>query len=239
MLNKKTDYISWIALIGILLLIIEITFFHGGLIFSLIVSGFCIYMGRKRLEKTIGKLLFWFGWISFVVTVLNMMALKFLMIALLVYFIVQFFQSKNHPLQVAPVISELSRTELLYKKPLFDNILFGQQRTPERVYEWNDINIQCGIGDTVIDFSNTVLPKGEAVVSIRNFVGNIKVLIPYETELCLSHSVITGSTSIFEHHEPKMFNQTLHYTTPGYEEAGQRIKIITSMLIGDIEVKRI
>ena len=31
---------------------------------------------------------------------------------------------------------------------------------PMHAYEWNDINIQNGIGNTVIDLSQTILPKG-------------------------------------------------------------------------------
>ena len=42
---------------------------------------------------------------------------------------------------------------MIRTEPLFENIFLGQQKTPNGVYEWNDINIQAGIGDTVIDLS--------------------------------------------------------------------------------------
>ena len=61
-------------------------------------------------------------------------------------------------------------------KPLFQNKLFGGQKTPDHEYEWNDINIQTGFGDAVIDLSYTVLPKGESVIFIRNVMGKVTVL---------------------------------------------------------------
>lgn len=95
-----------------------------------------------------------------------------------------------------------------------------------------------GIGDTVIDLGNTVLPKGESVIVIRSFIGNVKILVPYEMEVSVSHSVLAGTGKIFEHHEPKMMNQTVSFQSEGYDQAQQKVKIITSMIVGDLEVKR-
>jgi lia operon protein LiaF len=101
------------------------------------------------------------------------------------------------------------------------------------------MNLQTGIGDTIIDLSNTVLPKGEAVISVRNFIGNVRILVPYEIEVSILHSVITGYTEVFEHKEERVFNQLLQYETEHYVEAEQKVKIITSMILGNLEVKRI
>ena len=57
------------------------------------------------------------------------------------------------------------------------------------MYEWNDVNIQAGIGDTVIDLSYTVLPKGETVIFIRNVMGKVTIMIPYDVEVSVNHSV--------------------------------------------------
>ncbi len=160
------------------------------------------------------------------------------------YFIIQYFQSKKQPVQVKPTIEEPSRSAekqgtIIKKHPIFQNVLFGRQQTPDHVYEWNDVNIQTGVGDTTIDLSNTVLPKGESVISIRNFVGNLQILVPYEMEVSVRHAVLYGSTTILEYHETKGLNQSLFYQTADYGDAKQKVKIITSMLVGDLEVKRI
>lgn len=124
-------------------------------------------------------------------------------------------------------------------EPYLKNVIFGFQKTPENIYDWKDINIQGGWGDTIIDLSNTVLPKGEAVILIRHLIGNIQILVPYETELSVHHSVLLGSTMILKKEIPSSFNQTMYYYTPEYETAEQKIKIVTSIISGDLEVKRI
>lgn len=244
MLNKlKSDYISWMIIIIAVILLLEVTFFNSGLIFSLFIAIVMIYLGRKAMPKKMGKLLFWGGIVFFTASIFHMLAFRFLLLAVLIHFVIQFASSKRTPKIISPVVkepTELKQNEqVISRNPLFGNIFFGQQRTPDHVYEWNDINIQSGIGDSIIDLSYTVLPKGETVIFIRNFIGNVQIFVPYEYEVSIHHSVLIGSTTVFDFHEPKMFNQVFHLQTQEYEKAEQKIKICTSVFLGDIEVKRI
>lgn len=241
--NKRSNYISWMILLGVVILLLEVTFFSEGLIFSLFISIVMIYLGRQSMHKKLGKLVFWGGIIFFTLSVFNMMTFRFLLLAILIYYVIQFAQSKRTPNVISPVVkldTEVKQGEqVISRKPLFQNTLFGQQRTPDQVYEWNDINIQAGVGDSIIDLSYTVLPKGETVIFIRNFIGNIQIFVPYDYEVSVNHSVLAGATTVFDYQESKMFNQVFHLQTPDYEKAEQKIKICTSVFIGDIEVKRI
>jgi lia operon protein LiaF len=230
---------------GAVLLLLEISFFNAGLIFSLLLSAGCIYFGRKRLPRKSGKLLFWIGAISFFMNVLSMMTFKFFLLAILVHVVIQFIQAKKSPSYIQPVRKERQEDEaagpkeLLTKRPLFRNQFMSRQYTPEHVYEWEDVNIQAGVGDTVIDLSYTVLPQGEAVIFIRNVLGNIEILVPYEVEVSIHHSMWAGRTKILDVHEEKGMNEVLHFQTSGYETAVQKVKIVTSMVVGDLEVKHI
>lgn len=241
--HNKIDYISWTTLIGIILLAIEITLFNKGLIFSVLFSGAFIYFGRKRLNSTIGKLFFGLGFLFLFFAIINMFIFKFLIFAVIAYVLVYFYKSKKRPLLIKPIVKETteinSAVKIIRPKSLFKSIFYGHQKTPEEIYEWDDVNIQTGIGDMKIDLSNTVLPKGEAVISIRNLIGNIQIFVPYDIEISVSHSVITGTTIIFGEANEKILNQTLQFRTENYQEAQQKIKIITSMGIGRLEVKRI
>lgn len=244
MINKvKSEYISWILLLGAIVLFLEFSFFNRGLIFSLLVEAGMIYFGRKWMPSKSGKILFWLGIIFLVISVFSMITLKFFLLAILIHFLIQFIQAKRNPAHIKPVIQEssvrLEKETVIRNKPLFSNQLFGQQKTPDHVYEWSDINIQTGIGDTVVDLSYTVLPKGETVIFIRNIVGNIQVLVPYDIEISVNHSVLAGSIEIFGNQESKVFNQTVQVRTPGFDAAEQRVKIFTSIPVGDIEVKRV
>lgn len=239
--HNKTDYISWTILIGLLLLVVEVTFFNKGLVFSIIFAGMLLYFGSKRLHSMLGKLTFALGCLVLLFTTIEMIVFKFLIFAVIAYVLIYFFMSKIRPGIIEPIIQKTNynNEELIRPQYLLKNLFYGRQKTPEEIYEWHDVNIQTGIGDTRIDLSNTVLPKGEAVIFIRNFIGNIQIFVPYDIEVCVSHSVLTGTTIIFEEANEKLINQTLFYRTNNYEEVTQKIKIVTSMGIGRLEVKRI
>lgn len=242
--NAKSDYTGWLVIIGVVVLLLEILFFNSGLIFSLLFSGGLIYLGRKKAGRKSGKFLFIGGIVFLVISVFSMMTFRFLLLAILLHLIIEYYQTRKNPnkisLNIKVAANQVQQEETIIKsKPLFENILFGQQKTPVGVYEWNDINIQSGIGDTIIDLSYTVLPKGETVIFIRNIFGNIQIQVPYEIEVSVHHSCIVGSTTVFENHQSQVFNQTFQLKTAGYDQAEQKVKIFTSMLVGNLEVSRI
>lgn len=172
-----------------------------------------------------------------------MMTFRYFLCVVLLYIIVQFFQSQKHPKQIKPIILE-AKTEtrsdpFIKREKIFENKFFTSQMTPEHVYEWNDVNIQVGIGNTVIDLSDTVLPKGEAIISIRSLIGNVQVLVPYEVEVHVNHSVMAGTVAIFQDQEQRIVNETIVYETAEYVQAEQKVKLITSVIAGNLEVKRV
>jgi lia operon protein LiaF len=241
--KSKSDLISWILLFVVVLLLIELTFFDGGLLFSLGISAAFIYYGKKKWQKKIGKIALIIGVITAIVTIINMFAFKLFLLAILASLIYKFVQSKKNPVIYTPTFDDSDKrfeVEKIHSKQLlFKNNVLGGQKTPEHVYEWEDVNIQTGIGDAIIDLSNTVLPKGESVISVRNFVGNIKVFVPYELEVKVAHSVILGTITILQNNEQRLFNQSVQYSTGQYEGSEHKIKIITSSVVGNLEVKRI
>ncbi|MBT2654788.1 cell wall-active antibiotics response protein [Bacillus sp. ISL-18] len=241
--NTKSDYLSWLVIIGIVILLLEILFFNRGLIFSLFIAGGMMYLGRRKAGKKLGKILFIMGIIFFVLSIVNMMTFKFLLLAILLHFFIQFINTKKHARKIVPDIGPAapaqSEETLISSEPLFSNILVGQQKTPQGVYEWDDVNIQTGIGDTVIDLSYTMLPKGEAVIFIRNIIGNIHILVPYEMEVSIHHSGVVGSAKVFGNDRDKIFNQVFHLKTSGYETSETKVKIVTSLVVGNLEVSRI
>ena len=57
----STDTINWIIIIGVILFVIEIAFFHGGIIGTAIFTGFLIYIGWKDYSTLFVKISFWVG----------------------------------------------------------------------------------------------------------------------------------------------------------------------------------
>ena len=242
--RTKADVISWAIFISLIVLLLELSFSGSGAIFFLISMIGCMYIGHKRLPRLTGKLLFWFGAICLGLAVLDTVAFRFWAFILIVYVVVQFAQSKKQPRLIQPILGEAQSSVsngdmVIIRKPLFRNVWLGARQTPEHAYEWKDSTVQTGIGDTVIDLGSTVLPKQENVIIIRNLVGNVHVLVPYDVEISVHHSAIAGAAMILDYQEPIAFNRVLYIETPGYGQATQKVKIMTSMLVGDLEVKRI
>ncbi|MBP3041554.1 cell wall-active antibiotics response protein [Bacillaceae bacterium Marseille-Q3522] len=242
--KMRGNQMNWVVLAAVILLMFELTFFNHGLLFIFIVCAGFIYIGKKRIERTFGKILFWLGIILLIINIFNMFTMKVALIGIAIYFALDFIDSKKKPHKISPDIVETEKTNpvvetLIRRKPLIETKFFGPQKTPEYTYEWNDINIQTAFGDTVIDFTNTVLPKGESVVCIRQFFGNVTILVPYEIEMNIHHSVLFGDARILGLQEGRLYNTVLNLQTEHYDQEEQKIKLFTSFFIGDIEVKRV
>lgn len=238
----NTDTLNWILIIGVILFIIELTFFHGGMIASALFSGVFIYVGWKKFNRLWGKIVFWLGVVGAVFAILNMLAVRFLIIAAIVLFIINYSKSKKEAETITPGLpneQEVITDPVIKVNPLFDHRIFNDQKTEETAYQWRDVNIHGAFGDRVIDLSNTVLPNDTAVISIRHLIGNIEIYVPYEVEVSIHHSSIFGRAHILGEHNWKLMNQSLIYQTENYDTSVPRVKIITSLLSGDIEVKRI
>lgn len=241
MLKKiSTNTINWIVMITLAILLVELIFFGGGFLFNALFLGFLIFLGWKNYHRLIGKVVFWIGIVSLSLTVLNMVAVRFLFISLIILFFIQYRRSKNEPEYIKPRFDESvkSETEMLTEiKPLLQHRFYGEQKTEDVPYQWRDVNIHGGFGDRIIDLSNTVIQE-DAVISIRHFMGSIKIYVPYEMEVSIQHSCMFGHLSIFQSHEMKLLNQSVAFQTENYAHGKPRVKIVTSIFSGDIEVRR-
>lgn len=238
----STDTFNWILIIGVILFIIEIVFFGGGMIISALFCGLFMYVGWKKFYRLWGKIFFWIGVIGLAFAVFNMMAVRFLIVAFIILFIVDYSRSKKEADRIQPELitdTDHAQEKIIKTKPLFKPKLFGNQQTKDQPYPWSDINIHGVYGDRIIDLSNTVLPDDTAIISIRHIVGNIEIYVPYEVEVSIHHSYMFGRAYIFGTHYGKLMNQSLLYKTEKYDSDYPRVKIVTSLLSGNIEVKRI
>lgn len=237
----KTDTFNWIWIIGVILLVFEVLFFHIGIIFQLLFNVFFLYVGWKNLHKLWGKILFGIFVISFVLSVFNIIAVRFVLAAFLILFILDYVKRNKDVDVLNPVLpgEEMKQGNVIQMKPLFDHNWFEDQKTEDTVYGWRDVNIHGFYGDKLIDLSNTVLPDDTAVISIRHVIGKIEIYVPYEVEVSIHHSSVFGRAHIFGEHHWKLMNKSLLYQTENYDHTYPRVKIITSVFSGDIEVKRI
>jgi lia operon protein LiaF len=209
-------------------------------VFTVIFSSIMLYIGRKKYDKFWGKVLFWVGLILIVITILNMFVVRFLLIAGMVLFLIHYQRSKKTPEIINPKLypnKGEEREPLITIEPLLQQRLFGDQKTSDEAFRWNDINIFGGFGNRIIDLSKTVLPD-EPVISIRHFIGNIKIYVPYDVEVSVHHSSLFGRTKILGEVNERLINHSLSYRTKDYHRKKPCVNIITSIWSGDLEVRR-
>jgi len=242
-LNRlSTQTVNWILVIGIILFTIEIIFFRGGLIVTAVLLGAAVYIGWKHQRDTWGKVVFWIGLIGLLITFLNMLAVRFIVIIFIILYLIDYSKTKNkrylQPEQsIDPVI--VQDEPIVKMHPLFTQMLYGDQKAESNAFEWRDINIHGGIGDRVIDLSNAVTLDDTAIISIRHGIGNITIYIPYDTDFMIHHSAVFGRAYILNKQHEQLLNQQLSYQTEYYPNAMTRVKIVTTLISGNIEVKRI
>lgn len=214
------------------------------MIVTAFIAGLITYFGWKHFNRTTGKVIFWIGLAWLVFSVLNTLAVRFILVACIVLFILDYNKSRKLKERLNPNrfqnASEEDSEKLVKVEPLIDSRLFGEERTDDQPYKFRDINIHSLYGDKIIDLGNTILPDDVAVISIRQLVGNIVIYVPYDVEVSIHHSSVFGRAYIFGEFNGSLVNKSLQYETERYgENILPRVKIITSLISGDIEVRRI
>lgn|SRR5690554_1562859 len=237
----NTSLINWVILISIALVIIEIAFFNGGLVVSLAISFGVLYAGYYYYKETYGKILFWVGLLSVVLTILNMIAVRFIIIVIIIYVLRVYYLSRHDPEKIKPLFFETTESDesLIEGKSLLPQQLFTKRMTPDHPYPWQDVHIAGIVGDTIIDLTEAFLPDEEdSVISIRHGFGNIIIYVPYELEVSVNHSTLLGQVSVFNKNYGFIVNETIHTKTEHFHDTTKRLKIMTSVLSGNLEVVR-
>lgn len=234
----STNTFRWLLLIVGIGFVIELMMFVNP--FSVLFAAIAIYIGIKLRPNFWGTLLLVVGIFTAAGIIFKLKILKIaILILLFLFFYRYYWKSKDNPRVIQVETTMQTEHETYVKKqPFIRNTFIGNQKFGDHVYEIDDINIQTGIGNTLIDLSMTMLPPGETVIVIRGFIGNIQLLVPYDVEASINHSVLVGHVQIFSEEE-EGFNKNIIYYPKNYAHASRKVKILTSIVIGDLEVRNI
>lgn len=116
------------------------------------------------------------------------------------------------------------------------NQWFGENReTEEDIYSWEDINFTKLVGNTVFDLGNTILPKETNIILIRSGIGKTKILVPEGVAISLNISMLVGKVFI-ENEEIELKNETIHWYSSNYYTNARKVKLISNVFIGEVEV---
>src|SRR5699024_5235272 len=97
------------------------------------------------------------------------------------------------------------------------------------------INFTKLIGNTIFDLGNTLLPKDNNIILIRKGIGKTKIIVPEGIAISLNISMLIGKVRI-GNEEIDLKNETFHWYTDNYQENNRKIKLVSNVLIGEVEV---
>lgn len=233
--NKKP--IPYIILLILVIFLIEFIFLDSKHIVWTLICGGVSLIAWNYYYRQEYRILFWLGILGVGINLLETIFFRVLLAIPVIWFVIYYFQKIRED-KSEPTLLQFGEEVLEESEVLFSNQWFGKQEIGNQPYRWQDINIQKLFGETVIDLRQTVLPKGEPVILLRNLAGKIKIIVPYDVELSIHHSVLIGSVDIFGYGDDQVVNRVIHYQTENYQKAPQRVKVYTTILAGKIEVSR-
>lgn len=227
-----TSKITFWSFTFLLLIFIEAAFFHNGnIVFVLLGGGLVFYGSRKRAKWTVILGLFFIALALF-----TLWSLRLLIFIVLVYVLIKLWKGTPSEEIMRP-LKELQRET---PNGIWKNKLFSIQSSPFSSYEWEDVHIQGFFGDIHIDVTDTVLPKGTSLISIRQGIGKIKIDLPYEIPVRIHYTTLIGDVKLFGIHRKRLINETLHMkdSYEGKTDDSPELIITLSTWGGDVEVNR-
>ncbi len=141
----------------------------------------------------------------------------------------QYLQRENEPKIVTLEFDKLPTTE---------NKLFGTIPAPEDAYKWQDVQIQRLAGDITIDTTQTVLPAGSSLVTIRQGIGKVQIYVPYEIPFRLHYTTLFGNFTCLQGHPQRLLNESIVFSDGNPEDAKRTLVIHVATWLGDLEVLR-
>lgn len=136
----------------------------------------------------------------------------------------------------------------MYKKGLDGELLGGRKKVrgltigdisfKENNWALEPMELYNTIGDYFIDFNKAYIPEKETSVTLKGWIGDVKMIIPEGVPVSIQANIKVGDVRIFEH-KSEAINRYLEYKTPGYDEATRKLKIMIELKIGSIRIDKV
>jgi len=226
-LNKfTTDQLTTALIILLLIVFAELTIFNNGGAFLLIITGFLFYFSFKKRNKV----MFWIGCFFAFLAVLNVFTLRLFVIATLIYMLYKQYKKPQDDIIV--------NGEAFEKGTIHKNDLIGSTTPPLEAYKWQDVQIQRFLGDITIDTTQTILPVGTSVITIRQSIGKVTIIVPYDIPFRLQFSTILGEVKLPQRPSKRLMNENLLIEDGETDGAKRKLVIHVATWLGDVEVVR-
>jgi lia operon protein LiaF len=116
--------------------------------------------------------------------------------------------------------------------------LIGDYHLTSGRFELRQLHIWHGVGDVVIDLSRAIILEEEAFLFVNGWVGDVTIYVPADLPAAVSAEVTVGDLEVFGHRQGGL-NRRVVMTAEQYDDAARKVKIIVSLIVGDVDVRYI
>ncbi|MGG2107957.1 cell wall-active antibiotics response protein LiaF [Lysinibacillus pakistanensis] len=224
--NFTTNKLTFWVLCFFLLVFVELTIFNNGGAFSLLIGAGLLYLSFSKKIRFFK----WTGIFFIAIALFTMWSLRLFIVIILLYMLYQYLQRENE----AKVVG----SELFDKLPTTKNEIFGTLPAPIDAYKWQDVQIQRLAGDITIDTTQTILPAGTSLITIRQGIGKVQIYIPYEVPFRLHYTTLFGDITCLNIGPQRLLNESVCFSDGNPEDAKRTLVIHVATWLGDLEVLR-
>ncbi|WP_226576761.1 cell wall-active antibiotics response protein LiaF [Halobacillus litoralis] len=117
-------------------------------------------------------------------------------------------------------------------------MVIGDHSFNEENWKVEPMNLWNGVGDYKFDFTKAFIPDEDTPITVRGWVGDVKMFVPQHIPYRVEAKVKTGDIKV-SGHKAEGFNRTLNYETDDYETATRRLTIHIDLGVGSIKIVQV
>jgi lia operon protein LiaF len=110
------------------------------------------------------------------------------------------------------------------------------QKRDKEPWILRSMSLWCVIGELNLDFSLAIPEEKEVTLVMQGIIGDIDLIIPEDMGISVESSVLFGQLRVVTERESGMMNK-IYWQSPNYAAADNKMKLIVSYIVGDIDIK--
>ncbi|HEX7057046.1 MAG TPA: cell wall-active antibiotics response protein LiaF [Bacilli bacterium] len=92
------------------------------------------------------------------------------------------------------------------------------------------------IGEAHVDFSLAIIDEGETTMMISGMIGDADILLPEDLGIAVEAFVTFGQAKLGPEKDSGVFNR-ISWQSPNYLHSPNKVKLLISYIVGDIDIK--
>lgn len=176
--------------------------------------------------------------ISFWVLLLIFMLNPYVVVAILVglvYVLINYFsQVKHHNKRTLVTFDEKGVRRVIRPNKWIGN----QEPFSQTQFAFDDINILRVSGRDTIDLRQVIVSERVNHVIIQKIYGPTEIIVPIDVAVKVNVAAIYGSVTVLDYPKYQLRNETITLEEETYQGAYKQLKIVITILAGDVEVTR-